>query len=569
MTRVLFHIGIPNCFFSLPLSTGHGHASLTRGHCVRSHGTRCVHRWQKQQITILQPWCDAVNNADHTKIHSISLMEVCAFAQKLCVQAVLISRSQPVNPAGYPASSFRLKASIDRLSELQTAASVALRCVGNVSSVPAGTEACEIVGTSGWLRCLCNEMLYLVHSASILHHNNADAQPIYHCEICLRPRAERKAYGCCMKPGNALCRHLGQMHHHEQQKQSSDDLNLFEMFCPQCKRPASAKRQLGKCYRPSADHPQSLICRTLAAILQRQGCPNVIEHGHLETDSICQHCHRSITMKRRQGGCYRENGREAHRFPSCYKRERELASNAHDTSISFCPFCHLPLSNKKRAGFCSSIGQSGVPGRNCQRRQKAALAARSLGVVRQIHLLDDRLLDFRLTVIRASLAQFGKPIMSEHVMLSLFGGTHDPLSLDLLKQNVFITGISPTLYSLITLPHSTYQHHLISPPHSACTHLLIHSSTHHSSLITLTCLFIGPAGTGKTMELLLACQRLLEMYKCQPGAVALTASTASAAAIFGGLTFHSFLGLGASGGICDVSRRSSLEQLKILVVHEV
>lgn len=149
-------------------------------------------------------------------------------------------------------------------------------------------------------------------------------------------------------------------------------------------------RMLSSFYRPST---VSHLSHLLAATLHVEGCADVTQPGPRHTDETCKHCNRADVTQPGQGGCYRENGREEHRFPSCYKREGELASNVLGTNISYCPFCQLPLSAKKRAGFCSSIVESGVPGRNCRRRQKAALtAAKAQCAVPQIPLLDYRAL---------------------------------------------------------------------------------------------------------------------------------------------------------------------------------
>jgi len=72
------------------------------------------------------------------------------------------------------------------------------------------------------------------------------------------------------------------------------------------------------------------------------------------------------------------------------------------------------------------------------------------------------------------------------------------------------------------------------------------------------------------VDLLLVCEKLLFHFEKEPGAIGLTASTAVAAAAIGGVTFHSFFGLGGSGGIGSVHRPAvQMRRLKVLIIDEV
>lgn len=80
---------------------------------------------------------------------------------------------------------------------------------------------------------------------------------------------------------------------------------------------------------------------------------------------------------------------------------------------------------------------------------------------------------------------------------------------------------------------------------------------------------LGPAGTGKTVDLLYICKHLLDEFASHPSAIALTASTGIAASAIGGVTFHSYFGLGSSGGVGALHRWSHWQRLKVLIIDEV
>jgi len=197
------------------------------------------------------------------------------------------------------------------------------------------------------------------------------------------------------------------------------------------------------------------------------------------------------------------------RSGQCRKRERALQASARAARCredGLCRYCELPVSTKKRAGFCSSEAVGGKPGRTCSRRMEKSISSRDQQQVSN----EQAVMGYQLSLICSFLDQMDDPLMSAGTQRALFG--------DDSKSNVFIT---------------------------------------------------GPAGTGKTVDVLLACKRLLEHFKLEPCAVALTASTGAAAAAIGGSTFHSFFGLGGSGGVGAVYRWRAWRWLKVIVIDEI
>jgi len=368
----------------------------------------------------------------------------------------------------------------------------------------------------------------------------------YRCSSCRRLRSERKVHGCCFHQGGQRCRQLQQKHEREEQEAQRNITGNSSVLCPYCRRPSSHLKKAGHCFRPS--------CRTLQAQLQtppanpevelertvlcphcalpvksfrlkgccsRPGSARCQERSRRREDIChdvekpvdsrprCQFCQRPVTNATKLGGCYRPAG-STKRSRTCIRRERdnrrtEVLPDIEQTSGGICIYCELPFSKLKRRGCCSSIAGVSGPKSKCLRLHLAALAR----VERQSSMRASTVADYRRQLIRSLLSNMDGVHMSDATTTAFFSSP---------QRNIFIT---------------------------------------------------GPAGTGKTVDLLLLCDYLLQQFSSDPNAVAVTASTGMAACAIGGVTFHSYFGLGGSGGVGAVNRWFLWKQLKVLVVDEI
>lgn len=295
----------------------------------------------------------------------------------------------------------------------------------------------------------------------------------YLCSSCLCPRSERKVQGCCFHPGGQRCRKLQLQHQREKQEAELRSSGDGSVLCYFCRRPASFVKKAGHCYRPSATHPQSQLCRSLGAQLEASAMPEEVEGTRLfpqcalpvhsfrskgccplpgstpcqerrrrrvyichdveevvNSRATCQYCQRPVTNVKKLGGCYRRAG-STQRSRSCLRAERdvrhaELLSNER-TSGGLCIYCELPFSKLKRRGCCSSIAGLGARNSKCSRLHWEAVSRAENGSSMQTAAVRD----YRCNVIRSLLSSIDGAHMSDVTTTAMFASP---------PRNIFITG---------------------------------------------------------------------------------------------------------------------------------
>mmetsp|Transcript_18972 Transcript_18972/g.47324 ORF Transcript_18972/g.47324 Transcript_18972/m.47324 type:complete len:514 (-) Transcript_18972:1369-2910(-) len=463
--------------------------SDTRGCCLNMGGLRCVHRWHKRHISVLNQ-LNVEEQPDEMLPQRLNLLQQsCEHGLTMSQEAVLITRTVESAGLSAPHTSSVLFA-VELLSR------TVMQARGHNESDPCspgpgqGLDRDDSVSVHEWLarvlsakRVLLGAVRTLPSRAPAAPADDGANRTTYMCSMCGRPRSHLRSLGSCFKQGGKTCVQIARRRSFEEAFPSYAINESRPLVCPFCKRPSSGSKLLGTCYRRSPTEPQSRMCRAIAKQLSsnsatsgmfegnqcnecglpvksfraRGCCSNpggrhclkrkrnpVNACGQCDEDAVCSYCKLPISYTKGRACCWRRPGDMSWRSRSCKIREHEILHQERTLDNGLCCYCDLPVSVSKRKGYCSSIGHAGKPGPVCARRcAKLNRVVESNSNSPEGHAAVH---SFRRRVIQAALSQVNQPHLSP--------ATEDALFHTATERNVFITGDPLVILQLTSLSDS-------------------------------------------------------------------------------------------------------------------